>query len=742
MVPPADAGEAETPFHADPDTEFANVTDLSEGDATEQVESLREAIRYHDRLYYVDNQPEIADRTYDALFSRLSELEEEFDLQSSDSPTARVGGGVLDALDTVEHVSPMLSIESTDTEEGVRDFGDRIQRNLGVRTGVHNSDSQSPPSPESPDTDDDGNAALSAFGSGGTDEDSSTEPTTEDTNQEGNWEYVCEPKFDGLSIEVIYEDGQYQRAATRGDGYEGDDVTENVRTIPAVPQRLSGDYPATLVVRGEIYMPRDAFQAHNTERVERGDEPFANPRNAAAGTLRQLDASVVAERPLSCFFFDVLDSSTEFETRSEMYQHLQKWGLRVTERISSVSDVKAAIEYRDELLADREDLNFEVDGTVIKLNDIAASNELGATSHSPRWAIAYKLPARSGTTTVQDITVQIGRTGRATPVAMLDPVDVSGVTVARASLHNPDQIEELGVKPGDEITIERAGDVIPYVEGVVEDGDGEPFAFPETCPECGSAIERDGPLAYCTGGLSCPSQLSGALAHYVSRDALDIEGLGEELIDQLIEIGIVESLPDLYDLRVADLSELEGWGEKSATNLRDELEAAKSPSLSDFLVALGVPEVGSTTAQSLAREFGSLDKLMEADEAELREVPDIGPRVASEIRTFFESDRNRETIAALRDAGVEPETVAVDETSDELDGVTFVFTGSLTDMTREDAQDHAERKGANTTGSVSGNTDYLVAGSNPGQSKQDAAAEEDVPILSEEEFREEFLDGN
>ncbi|MFC7156572.1 NAD-dependent DNA ligase LigA [Halomarina halobia] len=697
-----DAREApDNPYVEDPPTEFEPVEDLTEAAARRQAEQLREAIRYHDRRYYVETDPVIPDRTYDALFSRLEELEATFDLRTADSPTRQVGGESLDEFDTVEHVAPMLSIDSSGEAADVYDFDRRVHELLGLSQTAGESSGQS---------------SLDAYA-------------------DGSVEYFCEPKFDGVSIEVIYEDGRYARAATRGDGRRGDDVTANVRTIRSIPLRLSGDYPEFLAVRGEVYIPRDAFQAYNRERVERGDEPFANPRNAAAGTLRQLDPAVTAERPLDCFFFDVLDSSYGFETHSERQAALPTWGLKVNERAALADDIEDAIDYRDRLVEDRDDLDYEVDGAVIKVNDLEQCDRLGATSRAPRWAYAYKLPARTEETTVRDIVVQVGRTGRLTPVALLDPVDVSGVTVSRASLHNPDQIAELGVAVGDRVRIQRAGDVIPYVDEVVENGGDGHFEFPERCPVCDSAVEFDGPLAFCTGGLACPAQLKRAIEHYVSRGGLDIEGLGEQRLDQLIETGLVESIPDLYDLRMADLARLDGWGERSARNLLDELEAKKEPRLDAFLAALGVREVGPTTATSLAREFGSLDAVMAADEDELQEVDDVGPTVAREVREFFGSERNREVIEALRERGVEPQAVDV-ETSDALDGLTFVFTGALDGYTRGEAQELVERHGANATSSVSGNTDYLVAGDNPGGSKLDDAEEEDVPVLDRDGFEE------
>ena len=560
-------------------------------------------------------------------------------------------------------------------------------------------------------------------------------------------EYVCEPKFDGLSVEVVYEDGAYVRAATRGDGTEGDDVTEQVRTIRSVPERLRGDPPARLAVRGEVYMPRDAFAAYNEELIARGKEPFANPRNAAAGTLRQLDPSVVAERPLDIFVFDVLAWETvdgepngeqpdRPDTHWEAFDAFDAFGLRRADRIDRVGDIEAALDYRDRLMTARDDLNYEIDGVVISVDDREVRDALGSTARAPRWAFAYKFPPRTATTTVDGITVQVGRTGRLTPVAELDPVDVGGVTVSRATLHNPAEIEALGVNVGDRVRIYRAGDVIPYVPDVIEKRSEETYAFPETCPVCDAPIERDGPLAFCTGGLGCPAQLERAIEHWARRDALDVEGLGPERVEQLREAGLVESLPDLYDLTVDDLAELEGWGETSAENVVAELDKTRNPPLDEFLAGLGIPDVGATTARALATHVGDLDTLLDADEDALREVDDIGPEVAESIRTFLDTTENQTAIARLRERGVDPEPVetAFDtEMPDALDGLTFVFTGSLS-VTRGEAQAHVEAHDASATSSVSGNTDYLVAGENPGRSKRTDADTEGVPVLDEDAF--------
>jgi DNA ligase (NAD+) len=769
-VTPVTDADPDNPYLVDPPTTFEPVADLSSAAAAEQAARLRAAIREHDHRYYVEAAPLIADRTYDALFARLQELEAEFDLDATDSPTRRVGGEPLKELDTVEHVAPMLSIDQSADPEEVRDFDARVRSEL--------SDA-------------------------GIDLDATDAP------------YVCEPKFDGLSVEVIYEDGRFERAATRGDGRRGDDVTAQVRTIRSIPLRLRGDPPSFLAVRGEVFMPRDAFREHNRERVERGDEPFANPRNAAAGTLRQLDPSVAADRPLDCFFYDVLDASDPLDTHREELDAFEEWGLKTSGREAPVPDVEAAIDYRDRLLDEREALNYEVDGTVIKLDARAARETLGTKARSVRYAFAYKFPARKEVTTVTDVLVQVGRTGRLTPVALLDPVDVGGVTVSRASLHNPEEIRRLGVGVGDRVRVERAGDVIPQVVEVIESNSDAPYQFPEACPVCGTPVERDGPLAFCPAGLSCEAQLEGTLVHYASRSGLDIEGLGEERVDQLIDEGLIASLPDLYALDRAALAALDGWGDKSASNLLGELEASKEPPLADFLAALGIPEVGGATARSLAREFGSLDAFplapedgnegedaesdggdadegtdedenededaattatlsafaddpheettdgadegttdgsggpaalgddggrgsastararFDAFEDRLQEVPDVGPEVAARVREFFENEANRAVVRTLRERGVDPQPVEEDgDDGTALEDLTVVFTGSLS-VSRSDATAFLERHGASVTSSVSGNTDYLVVGDDPGTSKRSDADAEGVPELDE-----------
>ncbi|RQH00718.1 NAD-dependent DNA ligase LigA [Natrarchaeobius oligotrophus] len=686
----ADSADEDNPYLRDPPTDFEPVEELSEERAREHVELLREAVREHDRRYYVENDPIVADRTYDALFARLQELEEAFDLSHPDSPTRSVGGEPLEAFETVEHVAPMLSIDQSGDEDDVREFDDRVRRE------------------------------LRASGHG------------------GDVEYVCEPKFDGVSMEFVYEDGSLERAVTRGDGREGDDVTRNARTIGSVPQRLHGDHPDFLAVRGEVYMPKDAFQAHNRERIERGEEPFANPRNATAGTIRQLDPSVVADRPLEVFFFDVLAASDLEESHRAELERFPEWGLRVNDRVEVAETIEEAIDYRDRLLEVRDDLNYEIDGVVIKVDDRDAREELGRTARHDRFAFAYKFPARAEVTPIVDVAVQIGRTGRMTPVALLEPVDVGGVTVSRASLHNPEEIAEKNVNVGDTVRVQRAGDVIPYVEEVVEKGREGHYELPERCPVCDSAIERDGPMAFCTGGLACDAQLRRSIEYYASDDGLDLEGLGERSVRQLVDADLLGSVAGLYELERADLADLEGWGETSADNLRSEIEDAREPSLPDFLSALGIPHVGPTTARELAREFGTFEAVREAAERDpdrLESVDEVGETVAETIHEFFASEANAAAVDDVLEH-VSPRAFEDGEGGDELEGLTFVFTGSLEGVTRAEAQDVVEAHGGNATSSVSGNTDYLIVGENPGRTKRDDAEANDVAILEEDEFRE------
>ncbi|MFB6255245.1 MAG: NAD-dependent DNA ligase LigA [Haloplanus sp.] len=688
----------DNPYVHDPDASFATVESLCEEAARDQVRRLREAIEYHDYRYYVVNDPVVADRTYDALFERLQALENAFDLHDENSPTRRVGGEPLDELETVDHVAPLLSLQSSGDADEIREFDRRIRDRVG---GV---------------------------------------------------DYSAEPKFDGFSIEVVYEDGSFDRAVTRGDGREGEDVSANVRTIGSIPLHLPAAAPDFLAVRGEVYMPRSAFQALNQRRIERGEDAFANPRNAAAGTVRLLDPGTVADRPLEAFFYDVIDTDADLDAQTEVFDLLRDLGFRVDDETTVVGDVDAVIDYRDRLMAERDDLEYEIDGVVAKVVDFDAREELGSTARHPRWAFAYKFPAHTGETTVERIVVQVGRTGKLTPVALLDPVDVQGVTISRATLHNAAQVRRLGVREGATVRLERAGDVIPEVTEVVdgEEGrssndrtgsdDGRPtagrdgFTMPDICPVCDGDVVQEGEHHYCTNA-SCPAQLRRSLQHFCSRDAMDIEGLGTEAADQLVEAGLIESLADLYDLERDELAELDGWGETSADNLLAELAASTDVTLGTFIYALGIRHVGTERARALAAAF-PLDDLMDADAEELRSVDDVGPEVAAAVVSYFDEAENVETVERLLDAGIEPQRR---DRGVELDGTTVVFTGSVPGYTRSELTELLETHGANVTSSVSGETDYLVVGENPGTRKREQASAEGVERLDPEAFEERIL---
>ncbi len=681
------------PYLRDLDLDFRPPDELSDEQAQRQVDRLREAIEFHDRRYYVDNAPVVSDRVYDRLFQRLQSLEEAFPaLRSETSPTQRVGAEPVDELEEIEHTAPMLSLEAAFDRDEIEDFDDFLRRNA------------------------DGYSEFS---------------------------YYVEPKFDGLSVEVVYRDGQLAYAATRGNGRVGEEITENVKTIPTVPLRLNqeADLPRQVAVRGEVFMPRSGFQQLNKRRIERGDDPFANPRNAAAGTVRQLDPRIVARRPLDIFFYDVLSADgLEVATQTQVRDLLPEWGLKIDTHTTHCRTIDEVEQVWERLVAQRDELDYEIDGLVVKVNEFEVRDALGARSRSPRWAIAWKFPAQKEITRLQEIAVQVGRTGKLTPVALLDPVDVGGVTVSRASLHNIEEIERLDVRPGDRVRIQRAGDVIPeVVERIETDGGrGEAFEMPRRCPVCETDVVREGPLHYCPAGLSCRAQLKGHLEHYASRNAMDIEGLGEETVDELVEREMVGDIADLYEFDVQDFMQLERFAEKSATNLYEEMQRAKSPRLDRFLFALGIRHVGQHVARLIAREFGTLEAVREAGVERLQETDGVGPEIAHSICEFFADEDNQRVLDHLLEVGVEVEPMEGDREGTKLADQTFVFTGALEGYTRSEAQRQVEQLGGRATSSVSGNTDYLVAGDNPG-SKLDEADAREVTILDEQQF-ERLLD--
>lgn len=666
------------PYIQEPELEFRPISQLSERDAEEQVELLREAIEYHDYRYYIENSPAISDKAYDRLFNRLKQLEQEFELETSSSPTQRVGGEPLEQLETREHVVDMLSLDSSEDLEEVRAFDRRVRSELG------------------------------------------------------NVKYSMEPKFDGFSVEVVYENGELDRAVTRGNGLVGEDVTENVTTISAVPLRIRGA-PEKLVLRAEIYMPKDGFQELNAERIERGKEAFANPRNAAAGTVRQLDPQVVASRPLNIYFYDIVQISAELESQAEAFELMESMGLRTNKYNRAAESIEDFIEYREELMERRDELNYDIDGVVAKVNDFGKRQELGVTAHHPRWAFAYKFPAKKGVTAVRKIVVQVGRTGKLTPVALLDPVDVGGVTVSRATLHNAHQIRELGVTEGSKVRIERAGDVIPEVVEVLKDN-GPDFEMPSNCPVCGSPVEHEGKYHFCTGGGSCPAQLKRSLQHYASKPAMDIEGIGEKVADQLVESGLVKGLVDLYRLEKYDLTRLERFGERSSENLLEEINSSRETDLDRFIFSLGIRHVGREVARDLAENF-SLEDLRNADTSDLKNVEGVGSKIADSINSFFESESGQRLVKELLEH-VKPSRK---QRNKELEGLKLVFTGSLEGFTRREITELMSRNGADVTAAVSSETDFLVAGEKPGENKLEAARQNGVKIIDEEEFEQSIL---
>ncbi len=679
-------------YKHNPDTDFKDIGKLSREEAGEEIKALREGIEYHDYLYYVKNQPKISDAVYDKLFKRLQELEEAFpDFESETSPTRKIGAPPVGKLKKVEHTVVMLSLNAALEEKEVRDFDDFIRRHTGREQIA----------------------------------------------------YVAEPKFDGLSVEIVYENERFKYGATRGDGRTGEDISENIKTVRAVPLRLYQENgrktPSFLAVRGEIFMPKDAFQKMNKARIERGENPFANPRNAAAGTMRQLDSKKVADKPLDIFFYEILKiEGREFSSHWEVIQQLPKWGLKIDKdnrRCGSFQEVK---EYRENLSRRRDELEYEIDGIVIKADDYSIREKLGTRQRSPRWALAWKFPPKKEVTTLKEIVVQVGRTGMLTPVALLQPVDVGGVTVSRATLHNEDEVHAKDVRPGDKVRIARAGDVIPEVVERIEQAGkkrGGKFSMPEECPVCGSDVFKEGSYYFCSAGLSCEAQLIGHIMHYASRDAMNIEGLGEKIVKKLVDRDMVHDVADLYHLSIEDFKELEGFAQKSAENLHHAIQGAKKVRFDRFLYALGIRHVGQHVARVLAMEYQTLKNLMDADEDELREVREIGPEIARSAHHFFQQEENKKVLERLRETGVKPESMAPGEKAFPLEGKKFVFTGSLDEFTRDEAKQAVEDLGGRATSSVSGETDYVVAGENPG-SKLDDAEKYKVKILHEEEFKE------
>jgi len=662
---------------------------MKRAEAKKRIDELTKTIRHNDELYYVRDRPEISDAEYDRLFHELEDLEQQYpDLRHPDSPTQRVGGKVLEGLPEARHLAPMLSLDSSQEEDNVRRFDKRLR----------------------------------------------------DTFGDERVRYALEPKFDGASLEIVYQDGVLIRAVTRGDGTVGEVVTENARTIRTLPLRLCDrkrEVPPLIAFRGEVLMYLKDFERLNQSLIERGEEPFANPRNAGAGAIRQLDSKLTAQRPLRIVVYDFLaGEGVEFRSQWEVRQAMIDWGLPVSDRDRHVDDIQAELDYYDEFEQERDHLDYEIDGIVIKLDDFAARQQLGSTSHHPRWAYAHKFPARKEVTVLDHIFWSVGRTGVVTPVALMRPVDIGGVTVSRATLHNVDELQRKGVREGDRIRIQRAGDVIPQVMEVVEEKKGRrgpPPEPPAKCPSCGTKLERRGPFLVCPNSFGCEAQLVGRIVHFGSRHALDIEGLGEETAKLLVEQGLVKSLPDLFDVEAKQLVELPGFAEKSAAALVEAIAGAGHCELDRFLYALGIPEVGRAAANDLARHFGDFEAIRQADEDALQEVEGIGPKMAEVIVGFFAEPHNAKVLDRLLQGPIEVEKTKRHRGKRPLEGKTFVFTGGLDSMSRDEAKEKVESLGAKATGSVSKKTDYVVVGADPG-SKAQKAEKLGVTMLDEKEF--------
>ncbi|MDA1107715.1 MAG: NAD-dependent DNA ligase LigA [Proteobacteria bacterium] len=655
-------------------------------DVRHRVEELRKQINHHNYRYYVLDAPVIPDAEYDRLLRELQTLEQQHpELITPDSPTQRVGAEPLKKFGAVKHEVPMLSLANAFSEQEVLDFDRRVRERL----------------------------------------------ETEEV------EYSAEPKLDGLAVSLLYRDGVFAQGATRGDGVTGEDVTQNLRTIGAIPLRLYGaGYPALLEVRGEVYLSKAAFDELNAAARARDEKIFANPRNAAAGSLRQLDPKITARRPLAFFCYGVgaVERGRLPGEHGALLAQLRDWGLPVAHEQKVVRGVQGCLNYYRDMAVRRSRLEYDIDGVVYKVNRLDQQELLGFVSRAPRWAVAHKFPAQEEITEVLGIDVQVGRTGALTPVARLKPMFVGGVTVSNATLHNQDEIDRLDIRVGDSVIVRRAGDVIPKIVSVVRERrpyGAKPFHMPKHCPVCGAdvvPVELE-VMTRCSNELRCPAQSKGQILHFVSRRAMDIEGLGDKLVEQLVECKLVETPADLYTLTEEQLSGLERMGEKSAANVIAALEKSKTTALARFLYALGIREVGEATALALAQHFGDLDALMQADEVTLQQVPDVGPVVAAHIAAFFHQRHNREVIKRLRAAGITWPAVKIARRLP-LAGKTFVLTGTLDTLMRDEAKEKLQALGAKVSGSVSSKTNYLVAGADPG-SKFDQARELGVEILDE-----------
>jgi DNA ligase (NAD+) len=663
-------------------------------DIKQKLDKLRQEVNYHNCLYYTRDKPNISDAEYDHFMQQIRGIESKFpELIINESPTQRVGAEPLDVFSQVTHKVPMLSLDNAFNDEDLNEFNRRIVDRLH----------------------------------------------SVDITLTSDIEYACEPKLDGIAVSLLYEQGVLVQAATRGDGATGEDITQNVRTIPSIPLLLQGGgFPGVLEVRGEIYMPKQGFERLNVKNIAAGEKAFVNTRNAAAGSLRQLDPRITAQRPLEMCAYNVglVEEGSLPSSHTEVLYALSGWGLRINAEMAAVKGIQACSEYFSRLAEKRDALPYDIDGIVFKVNCLNLQKQLGFVSRAPRWAIAKKFPAQEEITQLLDVEFQVGRTGAITPVARLKPVFVGGVTVSNATLHNSDEVARLDVRIGDSVIIRRAGDVIPQIVSVVDSrrlANATPIVFPDQCPVCESPVSRvDGEATIrCTGGLVCGAQVKEAIKHYVSRKALDVDGLGDKLVEQLVDGQHIQTIADLYDLQLEQLSAMERMGEKSATNLLKALEHSKKTSLARFIYALGIREVGEATARNLAQAFGDVAPLMQANIEQLQAVNDVGPIVAKFIVEFFAQESNQGIVTVLQSKGVTWPIIEIDHANLPLVGLTYVLTGTLNQLTRDQAKQQLQSAGATVAGSVSKKTDCVVAGENAG-SKLKKAEDLGIDIMDEQ----------
>ena len=656
---------------------------MNKKEAKKQIEQLREEINYHNHKYYVENNPIISDYEYDQLLKKLEKIESEYpDLISPDSPTQRVGEKPIEGFETVEHMVPMLSLANTYTFDELKEWDERVRKNVGKA------------------------------------------------------EYIVDPKVDGAGVALLYKNGIFVRGATRGDGIKGDDISSNLKTIRSIPLKLQGNSLKNVEVRGEVYMHLEGFKKYNKEQEKKGEIVFANPRNAAAGSLRQLDPRIVASRPLDVFIYFMSYSDKDFDTLENAISAMKKAGFLINPLVKKVKDIEEVIEYCKDLEKKRESLDYEADGVVIKVNSFSKQRELGETSKNPRWAISYKFSAKQSTTRLNDIAIQVGRTGTLTPVAILEPVEVGGVTVSRATLHNFDELKRKDIRIGDSVLVERSGDVIPQVVKSIKEkrtGSEKRKNIPKKCPVCGAdVIKTEDEVAVRCPNKYCPARLKWRLKYYASRDAMDIDHLGGQTIDKLLDSGLIDNVADLYSLKKEDILRLEGFKEKSAENLLKSIEKSKQQDLSRLIYGLGIRHVGKYAAQLLASKYNSIDDLARASEQELKDIYGLGDKSAESIATFFSTDENQKLIDELKNIGVK--TKQVKKEGLPLQGKKFIFTGGLSTLSRPDASDLVKKKGGIVASSISKDLDYVVVGEKPG-SKYDKAKKLNLKIIDEEEFK-------